>query len=155
MANSKPHRKWITKIATMAIRFSELLDKYYGRGFLVQGREQRFWCVFPAKKLQDACWEVVGGWSLNLRVAYYWMCAEKDFARQRPSSWSVWIAGVGDKYEWPKNCLGRVERQMWLASFNIPFGLGNIMMHEYIAVAFGFVGGNRCMGSKLFGGHEG
>jgi hypothetical protein len=71
------------------------------------------------------------------------MCAEKDFARQRLSSWSVWITGVGNEYEWSKNCLGRVERQLWSASFNIPFGFGNIMMGEYIAVAFGFVEGNR------------
>jgi hypothetical protein len=70
------------------------------------------------------------------------MCAEKDFARQRPNSWSVWIAGVGAKYTWPKKCLGRVEHQLWLASFDISVGLGNFMMREYIAVAFGFVGGN-------------
>ncbi len=82
-----------------------------------------------------------GGRSLTLGVAYR-MGSKKDFARQRPSSWSVWIAGVGDEYEWPKHCLEQVECQLWLASFNIPFGLGNAMMREYIAVAFGFVGGN-------------
>jgi hypothetical protein len=65
------------------------------------------------------------------------MCEANALERHRPTSWSVVMEGVGEMYEWSKN---------W-HSFRMSLGLGKVMIHEYITVAFGFDGGERILRS--------
>jgi hypothetical protein len=51
------------------------------------------------------------------------------------------MEGVGEVYEWPKYWSVQEVFQLWSASFRMPLGLGKVMIHEYIVVAFGFDGG--------------
>jgi hypothetical protein len=50
------------------------------------------------------------------------MCAVKALVMPSPSCWIMWIEGVGDEYEYPKNCCILFDFQMELGVWRIPIG---------------------------------
>ncbi len=69
--------------------------------------------------------------------AAFRMCAVKALVILRPSCWIVWIEGVGDEYEYPKNCFISFDFQMELTVRRISIGQGCIVESLNIFCAFG------------------
>jgi hypothetical protein len=66
------------------------------------------------------------------------MCAVKALVILSPSCWIVWIEGVGDEYEYPKNYHVLFDFQMEPAMQRIPIGQGCIVEIVDIFCAFGW-----------------
>jgi hypothetical protein len=70
------------------------------------------------------------------------MWSENALVMLIPSCWIVNIVGVGEEYEYPKNCRDLFLFQLASAVLSIPIGAGVVVALRNMVAACGLFGGN-------------